>query len=90
MLGVCRVSSTGLGGRAARGAAVTLVAQAAKMITQFLGVVILARLLNSDDYGLFALAVSIVTFGELFRDFVRSSAAIQSPTLTRTERDNLL
>ncbi|MFN8047281.1 MAG: lipopolysaccharide biosynthesis protein [Ancrocorticia sp.] len=83
------MSSTGLGGRAARGAAVTLVAQAAKMITQFLGVVILARLLNSDDYGLFALAVSIVTFGELFRDFGLSSAAIQSPTLSRAERDNL-
>lgn len=83
------VSTTGLGGRAARGAVVTLVAQLARMVIQFLGVVILARLLSPDDYGLFALAVSIVTFGELFRDFGLSSAAIQAPTLSRAERDNL-
>ncbi len=83
------VSTTGLGGRAARGAAVTLVAQLARMIIQFAGVAILARLLPPGDYGLFALALSIVTFGEIFRDFGLSSAAIQTPTLRRSERDNL-
>lgn len=90
MLGVGRiVSTTGLGGRAARGAAVTLVAQAARMVIQFAGVVILARLLSANDYGLLAMALSIVTFGEIFRDFGLSSAAIQSPELSRAERDNL-
>ncbi|MFT3945117.1 MAG: lipopolysaccharide biosynthesis protein [Ancrocorticia sp.] len=83
------VSTTGLGGRAARGAAVTLSAQAARMIIQFAGVAILARLLAPGDYGLVALALSIVTFGEIFRDFGLSSAAIQAPTLSRAERDNL-
>lgn len=83
------MSTTGLGGRAARGAAVTLLAQAARMVIQFVGVAILARLLAPGDYGLVALALSIVTFGEIFRDFGLSSAAIQSPTLSRAERDNL-
>lgn len=80
----------GLGGRAARGVAVTLGGQMARMIIQFLGVIILARLLSAVDYGLLAMALSIVVFAELFRDFGLSSAAIQSPTLSRAQRDNLL
>lgn len=79
----------GLGGRAARGAAVTITAQAARMMVQILGVVILSRLLDARDYGLLAMALSVITFGEIFRDFGLSSAAIQSPTLSRAERDNL-
>lgn len=81
--------SAGLGGRAARGAAVTLTAQLARMVLQLLGVVILARLLDAADYGLVAMALVIVAFGEIFRDFGLSSAAIQSPSLSREERDNL-
>ena len=81
--------NAGLGGRAARGAAVTLAAQVARMIIQLLGVVILARLLDAADYGLVAMALVIVAFGEIFRDFGLSSAAIQAPTLSRAERDNL-
>ena len=84
----CAVKA-GLGGRAARGAAVTLAAQLARMTIQLLGVVILARLLDAADYGLVAMALVIVAFGEIFRDFGLSSAAIQSPTLSRAERDNL-
>lgn len=84
-----RAVSAGLGGRAARGAAVTLAAQVARMMIQLAGVVILARLLNAADYGLVAMALVIVAFGEIFRDFGLSSAAIQSPTLSRSERDNL-
>lgn len=59
------------------------------MIIQLLGVVILARLLDAADYGLVAMALVIVAFGEIFRDFGLSSAAIQAPTLSRAERDNL-
>lgn len=81
--------STGLGSRAARGAAVTVAAQAARILIQFLGVIVLSRLLDATDYGLVAMALTIVSFGEIFRDFGLSSAAIQAPTLSRSERDNL-
>lgn len=84
-----RAVSVGLGGRAARGAAVTLAAQGARMILQLFGVIVLARLLDAADYGLVAMALVIVAFGEIFRDFGLSSAAIQTPTLSRAERDNL-
>lgn len=81
--------STDLGGRAARGAALTLSAQAGRMVIQFIGTIVLARLLDPADYGLLAMALTVVAFGEIFRDFGLSSAAIQSPTLSRAERDNL-
>lgn len=81
--------SVGLGGRAARGAAVTLAAQAVRMVIQLLGVIILSRLLDAFAYGLIAMALAIVAFGEIFRDFGLSSAAIQSSKLTRVERSNL-
>jgi PST family polysaccharide transporter len=59
------------------------------MAVQILSVSILARLLDPADYGLLAMAVVIVGVGEIFRDFGLSSAAIQAPTLSRHQRDNL-
>lgn len=79
----------GLGARAARGAAVTLAAQAAKVVIQVVSVVVLARLLTPHDYGLLAMVVAVIGIGELFRDFGLSSAAIQAPTLSVSQRNNL-
>lgn len=78
-----------LGRRAVRGAAVTMAAQTSKIGLQVLSVVFLARLLDPDAYGLIAMVMAIVGVAEIFRDFGLSSAAIQSPTLSRAERDNL-
>lgn len=78
-----------LGARAARGAAVTLGAQGAKVLVQVASVVVLARLLSPHDYGLIAMVVAIIGVGELVRDFGLSSAAIQAPTLSTKQRDNL-
>lgn len=93
MTGVsARVSgpSSGLGRRAARGAVVTLGGQGARMVIQIVAVMILARLLDPEDYGLIAMVVVIVGIGEIFRDFGLSSAAIQAPELSRAQRDNLV
>jgi PST family polysaccharide transporter len=84
-----RAAAERLGPRAARGAAVTLAAQAGRMIVQVASVVVLARLLTPHDYGLIAMVVAIIGVGELLRDFGLSSAAIQSPELTVPQRDNL-
>ncbi|MET3811369.1 PST family polysaccharide transporter [Arthrobacter sp. UYEF3] len=51
--------------------------------------VVLARLLSPQDYGLLAMVTAIIGVAELFRDFGLSSAAVQAPTLSRKQRDNL-
>lgn len=78
-----------LGTKAARGAALTLGAQAAKILLQLASVVVLARLLSPHDYGLIAMVVAIIGVGEIFRDFGLSNAAIQAHSLSRGQRDNL-
>lgn len=83
------IEEPGLGRRAARGAAVTLGAQGAKVVIQVASVVVLARLLDPHDYGLIAMVVAVIGIGELLRDFGLSSAAIQAPTLSIHQRDNL-
>lgn len=67
-----------LGSRAAGGAAVTMAGQLAKMVVQFGGIVLLARLLTPYDYGLMAMVTAIVGMAEILRDFGLSSAAIQA------------
>lgn len=78
-----------LGHRAARGAFVTLLAQGLKILVQLASVVLLARLLTPHDYGLIAMVLAVIGVGEIFRDFGLSSAAIQSPTLSREQRSAL-
>ncbi|WP_081975324.1 lipopolysaccharide biosynthesis protein [Modestobacter caceresii] len=79
----------GLGARASRGAAVTLGGQGIRVLVQLVGIAVLARLLDPEDYGLIAIVALIVGFGELFRDFGLSSAAVQAKTLSDGQRDNL-
>lgn len=78
-----------LGGRVARGAVVTLSGQAVQVMLQTAALVVLARLLTPRDYGLYATVLVIVGVGEIFRDFGLSAAAVQTPTLSRQQRDNL-
>jgi len=68
---------------------VTLTGQGGRIFLQFLGVVILARLLSPRDYGLIAIVVVIIGVGEIFRDFGLSSAAVRSPELTKEQSSNL-
>lgn len=78
-----------LGGRAARGAMQTVGAQVIKIAVQVGGVVVLARLLTPNDYGLVAMVTAIVGVAEIFRDFGLSTAAVQARDLSRRQRDNL-
>ena len=80
---------SGLGTRAARGAALTLGAQGARVIVQLTSVILLARLLTPGDYGLIAMVIAIIGVGEIFRDFGLSSAAIQAKHLSSRQRGNL-
>ncbi len=78
-----------LGIVAARGAAVTLASQSLRIVLQLASIAVLARLLTPRDYGLVAMVVAVVGVGEIFRDLGLSTAAVQSPSLTKAQRDNL-
>ena len=56
---------------------------------QVLSVIVLARLLSPQDYGLIAMVVAVNGVADIFRDFGLSSSAIQAPTLSRAEQVNL-
>lgn len=50
---------------------------------------ILGRLILPEEFGIVAMVTAIVGLGELFRDFGLTNAAIQSPTLSADESNNL-
>ena len=78
-----------LGSIAARGAVLTLGGQGVKIMLQFCGIVVLARLLSPNDYGLMAMVVVLTGIGEVLRDFGLSSAAVQARSLSDQQRSNL-
>ncbi|PWW21400.1 PST family polysaccharide transporter [Geodermatophilus normandii] len=75
--------------RAARAAGVTLVGQALRIVVQFGSILLLARLLLPEDYGLLAIVLVVVGIGEIVRDFGLSTAAIRAPELSEDTRDAL-
>jgi len=83
------LTDSGLATRASRGAAVTVLGQVMRIVVQAVGVTVLARLLEPDDFGLVAISVAIVGAGEIIRDFGLSMAAVQAATLTQGQRSNL-
>lgn len=78
-----------LGPAAARGALLTMSGQACKILLQFGGIVVLARLLAPGDYGLLAMVTAIVGIGEVLRDFGLSAAAVQARSVSAQQRSNL-
>lgn len=78
-----------LGRSAARGTAFTLSAQGGRFVLQIGTLVVLARLLSPEAFGLVAMATSVLGVAELIRDFGLSSAAIQAKHLSDGERTNL-
>ncbi|MEV7618657.1 lipopolysaccharide biosynthesis protein [Microbacterium sp. NPDC089321] len=78
-----------LGVRATRGAIRAVAAQGALALLQICSVVVLARLLQPADFGLYAMVFSVVGVAYLFRDLGLSAAAIQAEHLTRQQQSNL-
>ncbi len=82
-------TSRSLGSVAARGAVITTVGQGLRLAIQMVSIMVMARLLTPTDYGLVAMVMVIISLGEVFREFGLSAAAIQSPVLTKGQRNNL-
>lgn len=75
--------------QAARGGLATLAGQGGRLIFTIINLAILGRLLTPADFGVVAIALSIVGVAELLRDFGLSASAIQAPMLSDEERANL-
>lgn len=78
-----------LAGAAARGGAITVGAQLVRIVLQFGSIIVLARLLSPEVFGLLAMVLAVIGIAELIRDFGLSIASVQAKVVTRPERDNL-
>ena len=75
--------------RSVRGGAVTLVAQGLKIVIQFGAIVVLARLLSPDDFGVFAMVAAFLVVLELLKDLGLSTATIQRQDLSHSQVSTL-
>ncbi len=75
--------------RTVRGGAHTAITQALKGGLQLAGVVVLARLLAPEDFGLVAVVTAVTGFALLFRQMGLPMATVQSPTLTHQQVNSL-
>ncbi len=78
-----------LGDRAVRGSGIVLATQALRALLQFGSMIVLARLLSPEDFGLVAMVTAVIGLADLVRDFGLSSAAVQAKDLLPEERTNL-
>lgn len=78
-----------LGSAAARGAALTFAAQLSRVVLQMGSIVVLARLLLPEQYGLMTMVLVFVGVGEIFRDFGLSTAAVRAEHVSVAQRTNL-
>lgn len=74
-----------LGRIALRGGALTAAAQAIKIGIQFVSVVVLARMLAPEDFGLVASVGPIIAFVGLFQNLGLQQAVIQRPEISRQQ-----
>lgn len=73
----------------AKGAGITIAAQVVTMAINFVGMIVMARLLTPDDYGLLAMVTVLMGIGALIRDFGMGTASLQERTLTQAQASNL-
>src|SRR5688572_8164563 len=78
-----------LGRSAARGGVVTMAGQGVRALLQAASIVVLAPLLGPADYGYVAMIGAVVGAATILQDFGLSRAAVQAPSITRGQRDNL-
>ena len=75
--------------RSIRGGAITIMAQISKLIMQFGSVVVIARLLTPEDYGLIGMVTVITGFISIFKDLGLSMATVQREEITHTQVSTL-
>jgi PST family polysaccharide transporter len=78
-----------LGGRSARGGAMTVASQGVKFISSLVASVILARLLMPEDYGLIGMVAIVINFVSLFQYMGLSTATIKWAELNHQQVSTL-
>ncbi len=78
-----------LSSRAAKGGAIVLGFQGLKFLFNMLSIVVLARLIDPEYYGLLAMVAAIMGVASIFRDFGLSTAALQAKDLSHAQQSNL-
>ena len=73
----------------ARGARSTFVGQMGKFALQVLSTLLLARLLNESDFGLYAMVIAVAGLAALLSDFGLSLAAVRAHDATPGQRSNM-
>ena len=81
--------TAGLGNVAARGGSITLMSQGIRFALQLGSLIVLARLLSPQEFGVVAMVTAITNVMEIVRDFGLSSAVMQAKELNDAERTNL-
>lgn len=77
------------GRKATRSLAVLALGQGGKLVLHVLSTMVLARLLVPQDFGLIAMAATVISFLILFKDAGLTSATIQQKDLTHTQVSTL-
>ncbi|GEK21483.1 lipopolysaccharide biosynthesis protein [Cellulomonas xylanilytica] len=83
------VAGDSLGRSAATGTSWTVLGQGVRTIVLLVSTVVLARLLDPDDFGVMAVVTSVVAFGELVYGLGLTTAAAREANLSRAQRSNL-
>lgn len=78
-----------LADRAAKGSASTLLGQWLKFTIQFVSIVLLARIIEPDEFGKFSMIFAVAGLALVFSDFGLSLAAIQAKALSEHQRTNM-
>ena len=78
-----------LAARSARAGAITVAAQAAQALFQLLATIVLARLLTPNDYGLVGMAMAVIGFIAIVRDFGIAEATVPQQTVTHVQGSTL-
>ncbi len=75
--------------RTVKASAITLIGQWIRFAIQTGSLIVLARLLSPQDYGLVAMVTAIVGIAQVLGDFGLSLAAVQARVLSRAQKTNL-
>jgi O-antigen/teichoic acid export membrane protein len=73
----------------ARSSAITLLAQSTKFVLRLTGMVILARLLTPDEFGVVAMVMAVIGLLQIFRDAGLATATVQRATITHEQVSTL-
>lgn len=81
--------SVSLSGSASRGGLFVIASQALKIAVHFASIILLARLLPPEAFGLMAMALAIVGLADILRDVGLAAAAVQAKDLSHAQGSNL-